>query len=60
MNPKINDEAGTPVHSDILLHDLPPQTVAALREARAQGLKPCELRIVDGLAILRFTRRAST
>jgi hypothetical protein len=56
----MNDEAKTPVRSDIFLHNLPPQTVAAFREAMAQGLKPCELRIVDGLAILRFTPRAST
>jgi hypothetical protein len=56
----MNDQTKTRVRSDVFLHDLPPQTVAALREAMAQGLKPCELRIVDGLAILRFTRRAST
>lgn len=53
-------EAKTPVRTDIFLRGLPPLTLAALREAMAQGLMPCELRILDGLAILRFTRRAST
>ena len=56
----MNYDAETPVRSDIFLRDLPPLTLAALREAMAQGLTPCELRILDGLAILRFTRRAST
>lgn len=56
----MNYEDKTLVRTDIFLHDLPPLTLAALREAMAQGLTPCELRILDGLAILRFTRRAST
>lgn len=53
----MNYEAKTPVRTDIVLHDL---TLAALREAMAQGLTPCELRILDGVVILRLTRRAST
>lgn len=55
----MNYKAKTPVRTDIVLHDLPPLTLAALREAMAQGVTPCELRILDGVVILRLTRRAS-
>ena len=56
----MNYEAKTPVRTDIVPHDLPPLTLAALREAMAHGLTPCELRILDAVVILRLTRQAST
>jgi hypothetical protein len=47
----------TPERTDVLIRDLEPFTLEALRRALAQGLMPFDLDFVDdSVVILRFTR----